>query len=110
MRRYSAPALARRRPAPLAHPTAGPPRSFAEWSALRRWGKLPEPEREIPGYLLRLTREGSGLTQNELASRLCVTQPSITQAERWQSNPTVGFMRRWVEACGMQLSLGVLSK
>ena len=83
------------------------PRSFVEWKTLRRWGKLPESERSVPGYLLRLVREEAGLTQAQLASKLKVSQQAVAQAERWQSNPTVGFMKSWVKACGGEMEIRV---
>ena len=46
------------------------PRAFAEWQALRRWGKLPAWEEDVPGYLLRSLREGASLTQPAMAERL----------------------------------------
>ena len=83
------------------------PRAFAEWSALRRWGKLPEWEMQVPGFLLRLARTEAGLSQCEFAKHLGVTQQAVSQAELWSSNPTVGFMQRWIEACGRSLELGL---
>jgi len=85
----------------------GRPRAFAEWSTLRRWEKLPEWEMRVPGFLLRLARTEAGLSQRELAKHLEVTQQAVSQAELWSSNPTVGFMRRWVEACGRSLVIGL---
>lgn len=76
------------------------PRSFPEWSALRRWGKLPVWEREIVGFLLRQLREQAGLSQRALAVVLGVSQQAVAQAERWSANPTVNFLRRWAAACG----------
>lgn len=84
----------------LDHLTRGRPRAFAEWDALRRWGKLPPWEREIVGYRLRALREAAELTQRALAERMGVTQQAVAQAERWQSNPTVELLRRWAGACG----------
>ena len=43
------------------------PRSSVEWKTLRRCGKLPDPERSLPGYLLRLTLGEAGMTQAQLA-------------------------------------------
>lgn len=83
------------------------PRSFAEWSALRRWGKLPEWEAGVPGFLLRQARIEAALSQRELAERLGVTQQAVSRAEQWSSNPTVDLMRRWLEACGARLELRV---
>ena len=81
------------------------PRRFAEWKALRAWGKLPSWELEPVGYLLRATREGAGLSQTDLARRLGCSQQAVAQAERWESNPTVDFIRRWADACGSKLKL-----
>ena len=83
------------------------PRSFTEWSALRRWGKLPSWEVDVPGFLLREARHAAGLSQAMLADRLGITQQAVSQAERWSSNPTVDLMRRWLEACGHRLELRV---
>ena len=85
--------------------TRNRPRAFAEWDALRRWGKLPAWEREVVGYRLRLVREAAGLTQKELASRLGVTQQAVAQSERWASNPTVELLRRWALACGATVEI-----
>ena len=81
------------------------PRRFAEWKALRAWGKLPSWELEPVGYLLRVAREGAGLTQAELARRLGCSQQAVAQAERWEGNPTVDFIRRWAEACGSRVKI-----
>jgi len=83
------------------------PRRFAEWKALRGWGRLPAWELEPVGYLLRLAREEVGLTQTELARRLRCSQQAVAQAERWEGNPTVEFMRGWAKACGVTLNLGL---
>lgn len=82
------------------------PRNFVEWKTLRRWGQLPGSEQGVPGYLLRLAREEAEMTQVVLASKLEVSQQAVGQAERWQSNPTAGFMASWMRACGMELELG----
>lgn len=87
--------------------TRGRPRSFAEWKALRGWGKLPAWEVEPVGYLLRLGRQNAGLTQAALAKRLGCTQQAIAQAERWESNPTIDFVRRWAGACGAEVKIGL---
>jgi DNA-binding XRE family transcriptional regulator len=81
------------------------PRSFLEWRTLREWGKLPERESSVPGYLLRVAREEAGLTQTELARLLGVTQQAVAQAERWESNPTIAFVKRWATACNRRLEI-----
>jgi len=80
-------------------------RSYPEWAALRRWGKLPAAEAEVVGYRLRDLREAAALTQRELAVRLGVSQQAVAQAERWSANPTFGFVRRWADACGGRAAL-----
>lgn len=87
--------------------TRNRPRSFSEWSVLRRWGKLPVWEAEIPGFLLREARINADLTQNELANHLAITQQAVSRAERWTSNPTIALMRRWLAVCGRRLELRV---
>ena len=81
------------------------PRDFREWQTLRQWGKLPQRESQQPGYLLRTIRQNAGLTQNELAERLSITQQAVSQAERWNANPTAEMMFSWALACGRQLEL-----
>lgn len=81
------------------------PRDYIEWKTLRRWGRLPNAERDIPGYLLRMAREEAGLTQKQLADELGITQQAVAQAERWTSNPSINFMRRWAKACGASMSI-----
>lgn len=85
------------------------PRSYLEWKTLRRWDALPGAERRIPGFLLRLARERAGLTQREMAARLGCSQQAISQAERWDSNPTVEFLEGWVRAAGQELVLDLLN-
>ena len=87
------------------HLTRRRPRAFLEWSTLRRWGKLPDREAQVAGYLLRTARESAGFTQAQLADQLRITQQAVARAERWSSNPTVTFMRRWARACGQSLEL-----
>lgn len=93
---YPLPKLARRRP-----------RSYEEWSALRRWGKLPTQEQTVAGFVLREARESAGLSQAELAKRLGRSQQAISQAERWDSNPTVALLSEWAEAVGRRLRLEI---
>lgn len=83
------------------------PRSFAEWKALRQWGQLPKWEPEPAGYLLRLCREKAGFSQLRLAALLGCSQQAVAQAERWQSNPTVEFMRSWARTCKSRIKLEI---
>jgi DNA-binding XRE family transcriptional regulator len=88
----------------------GRPRGFAEWRVLRRWSKLPAWEIDVPGFLLRQAREDAGLTQATLAGLLGITQQAVSRAEKWNSNPTIGLMRRWLAACGQRLELALSSR
>ena len=81
------------------------PRDYEEWKTLRAWEALPYWELDPPGYLLRLAREKARLTQRELAARMGVSQQAVASAERWDANPTVAFLRRWAEACGVDVRL-----
>ena len=93
---YRLPGLSRRRP-----------RVYEEWAALRRWGLLPKQEEAVLGYLLREAREAAALTQSVLATRLGCSQQAVSQAERWWSNPTIDFVRRWAAAVGADLELSL---
>ena len=84
------------------------PRQFAEWKALHGWGKLPAWETDPIGYHLRLAREKADLTQTELARRLVCSQQAVAQAERWEGNPTVEFIRRWADACGTRVRIELI--
>ncbi len=83
------------------------PRDYTEWKTLRLWGRLPTSERDVPGYLLRLVREDAGLTQRQLADELESSQQAVAQAERWTSNPSINFMKRWATACGMKMRVKI---
>lgn len=97
-------------PLPFELPVLGRkrPRAYEEWRALERWGRLPRQERIVPGYLLRKAREEADLSQQELARRLGCSQQAVSQAERWHSNPTVGFMESWARATGCELILDLV--
>lgn len=82
------------------------PRSYTEWKTLRAWGKLPAWEEDPPGYLLRLAREDAGLSQREMAAILGCSQQAVAQAERFESNPTVNFLRDWARAIGRRVEIG----
>ncbi|MDR1188372.1 MAG: helix-turn-helix domain-containing protein [Bifidobacteriaceae bacterium] len=45
-------------------------------------------------------RKRHGLTQAEVAERMGVTQPSVAQFERYDSNPTLSTIRRYAMAVG----------
>lgn len=96
----------RRRLPPLSDDARGVRRrGYQEWKSLRAWDMLPKWELDPPGYLLRLARERSRLTQYELAQRLGISQQAVAAAERWDANPTVAFLRRWARACGADMEI-----
>ena len=75
---------------------------------MKRWGRLPRPEHLVPGYMLREARNAANLSQQELAQRLGCSQQAVSQAERWQSNPTVEFMESWARETGVQLRIELI--
>jgi hypothetical protein len=87
--------------------TGRKPRAYTEWKFLKTWATLPKWESEPPGFVLRLARERSGLTQAALAKKLGCSQQAVAQAERWDSNPTVHFLREWERATDGKLSVEV---
>ena len=66
---------------------------------------IPSWEISPTGYLLREARETAGLTQQSLATRLGCTQQAIARAERFDSNPTLEFVRSWADALKLHLVL-----
>ena len=59
------------------------------------------------GTIVRTARRRAGLTQAELARRVGLTQPSVARIEGGHSEPGVGQLRRLVEACGLDLRIGL---
>ncbi len=49
-----------------------------------------------------------GLTQEVVAERMGVTQPSVSQFERYDANPTLDTVRRYAMAVGARLSTTVI--
>ena len=83
------------------------PRSYSEWKTLRRWQRLPSWEEDPAGYLLRVAREDAAVTQKEMGIRLGCSQQAVAQAERWNSNPTIQFVRAWGRALGIDVHLAL---
>ena len=106
LRVFRAPAGATIRPLPSGLKRRRP-RSYPEWKTLKAWGKLPVWEVEPAGYLLRLAREDEGLSQQEMSGRLGCSQQAVAQAERFTSNPTIGFMRAWARAVGRSVEVAL---
>ena len=55
--------------------------------------------------LIRGARRDAGLTQQQLASRLGVTQAAVAQLESGRANPTIATLERALRAAGRQLEL-----
>jgi transcriptional regulator with XRE-family HTH domain len=57
------------------------------------------------GQLIRQARHDAGLTQQQLARRLGVTQATLAKLERNGSNPTIRTLERVLRATGRRLEL-----
>ena len=60
--------------------------------------------------LLRQARRRAGLTQAELAIAAGTTQSAIARWERGASHPSVERLQALVEACGLELDLGLTAR
>jgi transcriptional regulator with XRE-family HTH domain len=63
------------------------------------------PKDAAGGPLIRRTRQGAGLTQQQLARRMGTTQTAIARLERHDANPRLSTLRRAIEASGARLAL-----
>lgn len=61
--------------------------------------------RTIAGGLLFDARRRAGLTQDELARRVGVARPLITQYETGKKDPSLTTLARLISACGMELRM-----
>ncbi len=56
-------------------------------------------------------RNNAGLTQAEVAERMCIAQPSLARIEssldRRKHSPSLATLRRYAEACGMKLTIQI---
>jgi len=50
-------------------------------------------------------REQSGLTQDEIATRMGTKAPNISRLESGRSNPSIKTLVNYARACGFQLDL-----
>lgn len=57
--------------------------------------------------LIRQARKRAALTQAELAARVSTTQSAVARWERGATHPSVERLRELVEACGLELSIGL---
>jgi transcriptional regulator with XRE-family HTH domain len=64
-------------------------------------------ERKVATIRLQQAREVLGVTQEELAERMHMTQPALSRFER-RPNITMDILRRYVEALGGKLEINVV--
>jgi len=62
-------------------------------------------EASRPGRLLAEARVRAGLTQADLANRLAISQASVAQLERPESNPRIATLDRALRAVGVELAI-----
>ena len=59
----------------------------------------------LVGHEIRRARQAAGLTQTELAKRLDLTIPYVSNVEAGRVNLTVGQLARFADALGSDLQL-----
>jgi transcriptional regulator with XRE-family HTH domain len=64
-------------------------------------------EASRPGRLLADARLRAGLTQADLAQRLAISQASVAQLERPESNPRIATLDRALRATGNELVISL---
>jgi transcriptional regulator with XRE-family HTH domain len=64
----------------------------------------------ITGHLIRQARRRSGLTQEDLATRVATTQSAVARWEAGGSTPSLETLRRVVEACGFELRYAIIER
>lgn len=57
---------------------------------------------------LRKLRRSHDLTQEEVAERMGVTQPAVSQFERYDANPRLDTVRRYAMAVGARITTQVV--
>ena len=70
----------------------------------RKLDKLDRPE-PMPMLNLKSLREATGLTQSQLAERLCTSRSSISYLERSGNKCSIENLIAFANACGGQLEL-----
>ena len=63
--------------------------------------------KKVATIRLQLAREAAGVTQEELAERMHMTQPALSRFER-RPNITMSVLQRYVEALGGKLEVNVV--
>ena len=83
-----------------------------KWSDIKHRGMTPERiaradravEKELVAMDLRALRDGLGVTQEELAGRIKVSQSQLSRLER-RKDSRLSTIRRYVEAMGGELEI-----
>ncbi|MAR57138.1 MAG: transcriptional regulator [Rickettsiales bacterium] len=84
--------------------------SFKEWKKdpeFRAEYKKLGPEFETAAALLKC-RKKAKLTQQEVADRMDASRRLVARIESGEANVTVASIRKYVEACGKRLKIGVV--
>lgn len=84
--------------------------TFEEWEAklLSTPGFQKVAEELEPGYQVARLRMQRGLTQKQLADLLGTKQSSIARLESGNSEPSLSFLRRVVQALGAKLEVKII--
>ena len=56
-------------------------------------------------HLVREARRRAGLTQEQLAARVGTTQSAIARLESGRTSPSLAYLTRLLEACGLDLRI-----
>jgi transcriptional regulator with XRE-family HTH domain len=62
----------------------------------------------VAGSLILSARLKAGLTQQDLADRLSVSQPTVAAYESGRRQPTVPTLMRWLKAAGFDLRMTIV--
>lgn len=82
--------------------------SADEFSRLRQLSdSLVDAHEHLMDQLVAL-RKSNNLSQDEVASRMGVSQPTVAAFERYDSNPTLASVRRYALAIGARLQNSVI--
>lgn len=68
---------------------------------------LADDQLDLMARLIELRKEHS-LSQQEIADRMGVSQPAISELERYDANPTFSTLRRYAHAIGARISSRVI--
>ena len=67
-------------------------------------------EKQIAEYTLQQIRQHSRLTQKDMASRLGISQPSVSSLEERYSEAKISTLKRYCEAMGAVMTISITTK